>query len=396
MRWRRWLGGAVALLAAAGMGGAAWREMRRPAGADAVGMPVADVPRGAAVATPGGGPPAGASVAATSAVGASAVAELAVKPSLGVGEIPPEGVDVCGMGHVSAEELRLLVEPTDGPSPIKDREADMQRRVDASLAQMAARLAAGAEHQQVAARLLMGDTEGAAALAERSSDALAYQMALDACATASRTAPSCAHLNLRHWATLDPSNARPWLKLADEARQRGDMSGADAALAEAAARPRLSRRVNLIETQVAPVAAVVVPDAALQANALSRIMGLDAALSGFDASAPLRLCSSEALQHPARLPLCRTLARQLLAASGDLLEATLMQRLADRVGVPPEQQAHDAATLKAASEKFDQNARGVVGFDCASMRRMNDFSARRAALGELALALSLLPPKPGR
>jgi hypothetical protein len=98
--------------------------------------------------------------------------------------------------------------------------------------------------------------------------------------------------------------------------------------------------VNLIETQVAPVAAVVVPDAALQANALSRIMGLDAALSGFDASAPLRLCSSEALQHPARLPLCRTLARQLLAASGDLLEATLMQRLADRVGVPPEQQAH--------------------------------------------------------
>jgi hypothetical protein len=30
------------------------------------------------------------------------------------------------------------------------------------------------------------------------------------------------------------------------------------------------------------------------------------------------------------------------------------------------------------------------------MGRMNDFSARRAAQGELALALSLLPPKPGR
>jgi hypothetical protein len=379
--------------------------MRRPAGGDVVGMPAADALLAAASATADGGRSAGTSAAARAAAdsstigasAASAVAELAEKPSQAAHGIPPEGLNVCSIGHVSAEELRLLAEqPADAPSPIKERGDDLQRRADAALAQVAARLAAGAEHQQVAARLLMGDAEGAAALAERSSDALAYQMALSACAMASRTAPSCARLNSPHWATLDPSDARPWLRLASEAQRRGDMPGAEMALAEAASRPKLSRGANLLETQVAPVAAVVVPDATLRAHALIRIVGMDAALPGFDVSATLRLCDGEALKLPTRLPLCRTLARQLLAASSELVEATLSQRLAERVGVPPEQQAYDAATLKAATERFQQKALGVVGFDCASMGRMNDFSARRAAQGELALALSLLPPKPGR
>jgi hypothetical protein len=245
------------------------------------------------------------------------VAELAEKASRGTPEIPPEGLDVCGIGHVSAEELRLLAEqPADAPSPIKERGDDLQRRADAALAQVAARLAAGAEHQQVAARLLMGDAEGAAALAERSGDALAYQMALSACAMASRTAPSCARLSSPQWAMLDPSDARPWLRLASEAQRRGDTPRAEAALAEAAARPKLSRGANLLETQVAPVAAVVVPDATLRAHALVRIVGMDAALPGFDVSATLRLCDGESLKLPTRLPLCRTLARQLLAGIG--------------------------------------------------------------------------------
>jgi hypothetical protein len=403
MRWRRWVAGGVALVAVAGMGSTAWREMHRPAAGDAVGMPAADAPRAAASgATAGGGRPGGTSAAARaaadrSAIAASAVAELAEKASRGTPEIPPEGLDVCGIGHVSAAELRLLAEqPADAPSPIKERGDDLQRRADAALAQVAARLAAGAEHQQVAARLLMGDAEGAAALAERSGDALAYQMALSACAMASRTAPSCARLSSPQWAMLDPSDARPWLRLASEAQRRGDTPRAEAALAEAAARPKLSRGANLLETQVAPVAAVVVPDATLRAHALVRIVGMDAALPGFDVSATLRLCDGESLKLPTRLPLCRTLARQLLAASGDLLEATLSQRLADRVGVPSEQQAYDAATLEAATERFQQKALNVVGLDCASMDRMNEFSSQRAAQSELALALSLLPPKPGR
>lgn len=397
MRWRRRVVGAVALLAAVGMGTAAWRETRRPGEADVVGMPAADVPPLASIVTPPDGRPAAAPAAATSAVGASSAPESAGKPSGGTVEIPPEGLNVCGIGHVSADELRLWADNlAEVPGWIKAREADTQRRVDAGLAQMAARLAAGAEHQQVAARLIMGDAEGAAALAERSSDALAYQLALTACATTSRTAaPSCVRLNSRRWAALDPSDARPWLRLAGEAQRRGDASGAEAVLAEAAARPRLSRGGNLLETQVAPVAALV-PDAAVRAQALVRVVGMDAAMLDADSFVALRQCNGEALKHPEPLRQCRTLARQLLAASDDLLEASAMQRLADRVGVPPGQQAHDAATLEAAAEAFQQKATDVVGFDCASMERMNDFSAQRAAQGELALGLSLLPPKPGR
>ena len=299
------------------------------------------------------------------------------------------------MGHLTAADLRRWKADPAGALPwMKDWEADQQKRADIGLAQMAGRLAAGGERQQVAARLLMGDAEGAAALAERSNDAQAYQMAWTACgATSTRTtSPSCAGLSIERWAALDPTDARPWLRQLGEASRRGDATAIDAALAEAAARPRLSRGSQLLEVNAAQVAELVA-DPMTRAQVLIRVVGMDAAMPGFDAASPLKACSGEALQRPQRLQQCRAVARQTLAAAGDLMEASVAQRLAERSGVPREQQAYDAETLKAASTAFQDRALRVVGFDCAAMDRMNDFSAQRAARGELAIALSLLPPR---
>jgi len=179
------------------------------------------------------------------------------------------------------------------------------------------------------------------------------------------------------------------LWLLAEANQRGDAAAADEALAEAAARPQLSRGANLLEMQVAPVAELI-PDAVTRAQALFKVIGMDAATWAIEYGSLLKSCRGEGLRRPQRLPHCRTAARQVLAAATNLGEALMAQTVAERAGVPPEQQAYDAATLKAAQNALlDRSFEG--GLDCASMVRINDVSVQRADLGDLALALSLLP-----
>ncbi|MDR7331673.1 hypothetical protein [Roseateles asaccharophilus] len=312
-------------------------------------------------------------------------------------QIPPTGLEFCDVRRVSADELRRWkADPVHGKAQAADIEAQMQRQGEAALAQIAARLAAGSERQQVAARLLMRDADGAALLAQRSSDAQAYQMALTACGShVAPETPNCARLDARRWAELDPSDARPWLRLMDAALQRRDPAAVDEALAQAAARPRLSRGEYLLEAQ-AMAAAPAAPDVAGFGNALVMTIGFDAAMMGVDMGAPIRACKGDALKDAMRLAHCRAVARQVLAGATDLIDATLAQKLADRVGLPPEQQAHDAATLKTAGQRLSQHMSEDIGMDCAGMRRIHRLSATRAADGDLAMALALLPARPAR
>ncbi|MFG6462372.1 hypothetical protein ACG04Q_12390 [Roseateles sp. DXS20W] len=386
---RRWLvwGGALALLLAGGgwLGRQGWLPGETAAGRAVAGAApgharlAADAPASAALR--GKASPAGDSVAASAPAGTDDDA------------IPPEGLEVCGVRRVSADELRRWkADPARGRAEADKVSEQMQRVGDAALARLAARLAAGDERQQVAARLLMQDRDGAALLAARSSDALAYQMALTACGGPGGDTPHCARLTPQRWAALDPSDARPWLRLMAAAQQRQDAAGVAAALAEAAARPALSRGQFLLERQAVAVAGAV-PDAAAIGNALVAIIGMDAAMPGFDLGAPLRACRGDALRDTTRLAQCRALARQVLANATDLGEATVAQELADRVGVPREQQAHDAATLKAAQDRYLERALTDIGSDCAAMQRLKRLSTERVATGELGMALSLLPAR---
>lgn len=269
-------------------------------------------------------------------------------------------------------------------------DAEIKRLGDAGLSRIAARLAAGNDHQQVAARLLMNDSDGAALLAERSSDPLAYQLALTACGYDREKPSRCTRLNARRWAELDPTDARPWLRLLEEAQQRKDAAGVEAALREAAARPRLSRGEWLLEAQAVAVADAV-PDAEELGHALLAINGIYFGMPSLEMGAPFRACRSEALKdNPARLGQCSVLARQSLANATSLSDALLAQKLADRVGLPREQQAYDAAMLKAAQERWTAHALDSLGADCAALRRWKQLSVERAASGELAMALAML------
>lgn len=389
-RWLVWGGGVALLLAGGGWlsshGRLPGEAVAGRAGAEAASAAspsharlAADAPASAAPRAKVG--PVGDSVAASALADTDDAA------------IPAEGLAVCGVRRVSADELRRWkADPARGRTEADQVSEQMQRVGEAALAQLAARLAAGDERQQAAARLLMQDRDGAALLAGRSSDAQAYQMALTACGGPGGETPHCARLTPQRWAELDPSDARPWLRLMEAARLRQDAAGVAAALAEAAARPGLSRGQFLLERQAVAVADAM-PDAAGIGNAWVAIIGIDAAMPVFDLGAPLRACRGDALHDTTRMAHCRALARQVLANATDLGEASIAQKLADRVGVPREQQAHDAATLKAAQDRYVERALTDIGADCAALQRLKRLSTERAAMGELGMALSLLPAR---
>jgi hypothetical protein len=377
----------VALLAAGTLGGLHWQPWRAEVAATGVVPAPRDV-SGLVLPLPSPPPPASASAAAS---GAKAPAVLGGATLFGT-EIPPEGIDVCGVRHVPADELgRWAADPAQAEARAQAIGEQTERIANAGVARLAARMAAGNERQQVAGRLLMQDREGAALLAARSSDARAYQMALQACALGSDGAPSCARLDAQRWAELDPSDARPWLRLMEEARRRKDVAGADAALAEAAARPRLSRASGLLEVE-AVAAAAAVPDAAELGQAMTAVFGMNALIGGWT-DIPFRFCRDEVSGDTTRLTHCRKVVRRILAQATDIAEATIAQKLADIVGVPRAQQAYDSATLQAAQRHYGQRVMESIGADCKAVRRIAQLSEQRAAHGELAMAVALLPSR---
>jgi hypothetical protein len=80
----------------------------------------------------------------------------------------------------------------------------------------------------------------------------------------------------------------------------------------------------------------------------------------------------------------------LLDASDTLAEARVALRVAERAGLPTDQQRFNAAKLEAAVQHFASAPQFQLGFDCGSWVRIADGVAQMAQRGELALAMDLL------
>ena len=398
-RHRRWRWAAAIVLLLSAMGGWRWWAAgdlpHQPDPADA-----ASQAAGAAAGEAGASGRALAGTAASAASGvAAAPADAGAAVNLALGTetvaVPADGLTFCGARRVPVDELkRWAADRTRGRDEARRLEAQMQVAGKAGLVRASARLAMGSERQQVAARLLMRDLDGAAALAERSRDAQAYQMALSACRGmgGGGAGPACARLSIQRWAELDPTDSRPWLRLMREAHLRKDASGVAAALAEAESRPRWSRASSLLEGQLLAVADSV-PDAGELGNALVLAIGYDAAMDDTWDVAVLssQACKGEALRDATRVAQCRLLSARILAHTVDLAEAQAAQALADRVGVPREQQTLDAATLQAAALRLHE-VLPDVNPTCESLQALRQFSAARVASGDLGVALAALRP----
>jgi hypothetical protein len=252
------------------------------------------------------------------------------------------------------------------------------------------------------ARRRQANAEAASALATLVQTANvpgAYAWALSACSSAQADAvayPACGSLSLQRWAQAAPDNAWPWLTLANEARQRGDLSGLESAM----------HRASLARDWVHPAAEIRrLLVSGLPADATtSDFLGVIIRTVNFDAgkspglSTLSRYC--DANQDANRRQTCTRLGDAALDSAKDLYQLSIAIKLGQRTGLAPER-LERAATHKAQAE---QALAATVGppsewtWDNAAVRHCRfinqqaQVALRTAEIGELAAARELLRP----
>lgn len=174
---------------------------------------------------------------------------------------------------------------------------------------------------------------------------------------------------------------------------RKDMAAADLALAQAAARPQLSRAGGLLMQTVADAMPAVSDDVGL-GLALMDVGVQQGLFAEWDAGAIFRFCNDAAVQDASRRALCRQATRHLLAGASDFLEAKLGLRLAQRTGLPREHWRFDAATLDAALKELTAWQLGALSMSCSGIVTMGSRALQTARVGDLTLALSLAASAP--
>jgi len=251
------------------------------------------------------------------------------------------------------------------------RDAACVRRAAESLAE-ASRLAAGPT------------TEAIARLASASRDALAYGLAVDACASnMAAVAPSCRLISPEQWARLDPDSAVPWLHVAATAASRRDPAAlADALHRAAHARGHRGHGAPVHDLLEARLPADITASERVQALAMASAAVASASTLP-DYSPALEFCSRAAVRDSNRAQSCAALATQLTDNAGTLLDLAVGIRLAEQIDWPGERledlrRRHDAYSrvqVEAMAEAEPRN--------CAELAAAAEQGARLARLGEI-------------
>lgn len=291
-------------------------------------------------------------------------------------------MEFCGLGRVTevdVESRNPLVR-----ARVQGWLTALDQRKDAVLSRLSTRLAVGAPGEQVAARLLMSDPEGAALVAGRSRDAAAYRLALLGCGL-SETTLNCRALTVQGWAQLDPDDARPWMRLMSGAMARRDEAAALEALEQVLQRHKLSPTRALLGAVMPAYAGSDDPEGLGLATV--DIIGREAAILGADSLGFSRYCTAEGVKDASRRERCERMARWQFKHADSVLDAEIALGIADRVGLPAEQRPFTREQLRRGREKlFDETLR-TSGYDCASLARVAGWPAQFGQHSELQMAL---------
>jgi hypothetical protein len=258
---------------------------------------------------------------------------------------------------------------------------------------LVARIATGGSDFERGAALVLGEGDAArradelARMAASSSDARLYRLALKVCHGAAQAGGgACQLLSIDQWARLDPSNAAPWLHMAERARDEQNASALAEALHHVAKAQRSDAGYGLLAGTVAahvpPSDAYAQPALRLMVEALKvePAWGLDGL------HAVVAHCSDDALRDANRRLACSDIAEVLATRSTSMLENRIGLRLARRVGWPEARvaalQAESDALLKAVPHDVPAGA----GADCTAVRHTIADVREIGAYGEVGAA----------
>jgi hypothetical protein len=294
-------------------------------------------------------------------------------------------LEVCGMGWVQVEEPPPGVRLEDRRErPRADWERRMEAEIEALRERLSQHLRSSSEPFELQLGLQLGREYSAAAEQARlSAEPSVYRLALQACqqpGAGPRTA-SCEQLSAQRWAQLEPDNAVPWLLLGQEALSRGDRSGLEQALFQAALARRLIPAQGLLSTALAErLPADAEPLA--RGGLLLELMGREfaGALQGINL-VPL-VCTAQTLRDANRRQVCGGLARLLLGQGRSLMELGLGLAVAERLGLPESELPATRAQLEAALRQQEQINPPEELLSCQGLRRLEDWVRELGRVGE--------------
>lgn len=368
-------------------------------------------------------PSSAAAPAATKGAASGASAAAPPRPMQAVSPLParasaaalPGTVEVCGYGRVAREDL----DRREGqPPPAWARALDA--RYEAERQALLRRLDGGTPRQRVAAAVLREDVSAAATQAASSDDAVAYLIALRACrrnlaylagyaaqqawlrtpAASGVAMPpemrppspvpdSCAALSVERLQALAPGDATPVLMRLSDHLARGEAAGVAQdlyQLSQGGYRPLKTRVLSATVGEVvgadpSPSEAMMLMVAAGQ-DAVS--IG-DSGLSGLMAP-----CSVGAVQDANRRQLCEAVVRQLPSTTAEVMEARILHRLEEGLGLPhsPQAVSRDEAN-RLLQLMAEQGMAWAAELSCANFSRSGRQVLALARDGELAYLHSL-------
>lgn len=294
-------------------------------------------------------------------------------------------LEVCGIGWVPADEPSLggrLEDWRDRPR------ADWERRLEAETEALRQRLAqalrgSAQPFEQQLGLQLGREFSAAAEQARYSGDAQVYRLALQACSVpgAGVRPAGCEQLGPQRWAQLEPDNAVPWLLLGQEALSRGDRSGLEQALFQAARARRLSPAQGLLSTALAErLPADAEPLA--RGGLLLELMGREFAGAMQGISLVPLVCTAQTLRDANRRQVCLGLARLLLDQGRTLMELGLGLAVAERLGLPESELPASRAQLEAALRQQEQINPPEELLSCRGLRRLEDWVREVGREGE--------------
>jgi hypothetical protein len=222
-------------------------------------------------------------------------------------------------------------------------------------------------------------------LAAGGNDPALYAIAVGLCQTngvsAAVTTGACQRISLTEWARTDPSNAMPWIAVAQAARASGDFQAEAAAFTRAAQAHSLrSPGESMFQFGLQEVPRDAAP--AEKASLSFELIGHEVASIGPELSEVMRYCSADAVKQTQIRKDCNAVAELLVGPESTLLYFSLGAKLGERVGWPAERvrqlsdEKEELLRIGASNE--------LLPGSCAAISRINTFLDERARLGELA------------
>jgi hypothetical protein len=228
-----------------------------------------------------------------------------------------------------------------------------------------------------------------AQIARQSNDPVVYAIALEACDTqqAGTSTPGCDSLSATKWAQLEPTNAAPWLRLAQQAQANGDTSS----LAEAVYRITQAKKIDWHANDAAMLTMQALPE---DMDSLSRTVMMQKAWSAQVDWTPasyqglLQFC--ELSGDVNRAQVCNDAAKLFVQAGTSPAELRAGIRIGQNIGwdtqrVEDLRLRRDVLSRAAANAPFYEHP-----YSCESVRELQNWFAAQQQAGELGAAQMLL------